>query len=296
MSMRESGAKRMDANEVTKPGRRSSSCGESWDRLESEGGGTTAKRAARAIETVAVVALFEAVLWVFALPAELPVAAALLPVVTRDMLEAIAPDEVELVTWLDEAVLDDDEVDDEDWLASSSPWLSDLTVLHWLLAGAGCAEGVTGSPCRKRRATVDALQHSDLSLARLEDIRVVVGGQVPAASHNVVDVLALGSGTLTPTGTHAELVVRHKVRPLRYEVRLAVSGRVGGGVDDTADGVSEIVGAVGVEFSSIVTVGDEDAGKVTNTGHLNIVTSSHKVSTLDRTIRIRRVPCRSVVQ
>lgn len=135
------------------------------------------------------------------------------------------------------------------------------------------------------RATVSTLEHSDVTVARLEHTGLVVGGDVPPATHNVVDVLALSSSLFSPASTDAELVVRHKVRPLADEERFAIGRRVSGGVEDTSDRVTQIVGTVRIELSSIVTLGDQDAGEVTHTGHLNVVPRPDKVSTLDGAVR-----------
>lgn len=137
----------------------------------------------------------------------------------------------------------------------------------------------------ERRATVDALQLADVAIARFEHPRIVVCWDVPTATHDVVDVLALGSRSLTPARTQAELVVRHEVGPLGYEPGLAVAGRVGGGVDDSADRVAEIVGSVRVELSTVVALGDQDGCEISHAGHLNVVAGAYKVGSLDRSVR-----------
>lgn len=135
------------------------------------------------------------------------------------------------------------------------------------------------------RATVSSLQQTDVTVARLEDTGVVVGRDVPPATHHVVDMLALGGCTFAPACTQAELVVRHKVGPLADKVGFAVGSRIGRSVDDAADRVTQIVGAVRIKLSSIVTVGDQDAGEITHAGDLNVVPGPDKVCTLDRAVR-----------
>lgn len=149
----------------------------------------------------------------------------------------------------------------------------------------GVSRGSNRVALSEGRRAVDTLEKTDITIASLENTRLVVSGDVPPATHNIIDVLALRSSSLTPTSTKTELVVRHEVGPIANEVWLAVGSRVSSGVDNTTNGVTQIIGTVRVELSSIVTVGDENAGEVTNTGNLNVVTSPDKVSTLDSAVR-----------
>lgn len=113
---------------------------------------------------VTLLALEAALFWVLLVLAELellpelpelpePLDEPVVPVAEAPLVTLVMVDvpPTALVAKLEAAsVADDDDSTVEvlcDCETASRPWLIVLTVLHWLLEGAGWAEGVTGSPC-----------------------------------------------------------------------------------------------------------------------------------------------------
>lgn len=141
---------------------------------------------------------------------------------------------------------------------------------------------LTLSECR---TTVNTLQHGNVSITALKGTGRVVGRDVPSASEYVVNVLALVGCAFTPACTNAELTGRHEVGPFGYEEWLSIGGRVGRGVENTSDWVAQVVSAMRVEFTPVVTFGYQHRGEVTNASNLNVVPCAHKVSARNRTVR-----------
>jgi len=113
----------------------------------------------------------------------------------------------------------------------------------------------------------------------LENASVVVGGLVPVAAHNIVNVRApLLSPRTGTASTEAVLVGRHEVLP--FGKLLPVSS-VGTSEDLSADGVTRAGGAVRVKLSSFVTTGDVNLGEVTSTGDLDKGRGLEEVSAVD---------------
>ena len=86
-----------------------------------------------------------------------------------------------------------------------------------------------------RRGAVDTHRLVIIAQAGLEHARVVVGGHVPHAAHDIVDVLAeRGRAGAVFASAEAELGVGHEVCPLVHLAQLTE----GTGEDETADGVA----------------------------------------------------------
>lgn len=105
------------------------------------------------------------------------------------------------------------------------------------------------------------------------------------ATHDVELVLALEGGRdvvgLGGADSETELVVRHERHPLLVEHVL--TRHVGRHV--SSDRVSEVLGSVGVELSSVITVGDVDLGAVEESLNLDVEGGLDEVGGLDGSVR-----------
>jgi len=113
--------------------------------------------------------------------------------------------------------------------------------------------------------------------------RVVVGRHVPEASQKIVDVVAVPSSILTDTRTEAEFGIGDERGP--FVVLEVVSKRVS--KYQSTNGVTVTVGTVGIEFTTRITLGDVNFGKVTHTSHLDIIGRLDEMDTLQGSIRNR---------
>ena len=129
------------------------------------------------------------------------------------------------------------------------------------------------------------------TLTRLEDTLRIVTGSIVRATDTIVDVLAKLSGTRASriADLEAELASAHEVVPLMdLLVVVATLVGVGGevvGVDETAEGVTTLVSAMGIEFTSRVVGLEVDEWLVQGTGDLNIVGGTHEGDAGDATLR-----------
>lgn len=139
--------------------------------------------------------------------------------------------------------------------------------------GVSLCKGRGGSAGR-----VDSLEHGNFTSAVLEAL-AVRGWDVEVAAQDVVDVLALQSGELTPAGSEAEAVKGHEVGPLLDKGGLTSPVGLSSGVNDSSNGVRAVVLAVRVHLSSGVTVDETHGGEVSQTSHLDIVGCGDKVHT-----------------
>lgn len=133
-------------------------------------------------------------------------------------------------------------------------------------------------------ADVLSLDHGDVTVTALET-SAVVGGNVPSAAQDIVDVLALSTLSLTPASTDAELVPAHEVGPLGDEPWLALVLGVGCGVHDTTDRVGQVVCTVRVHLATGISLWDTNVGEVTRTGDLDVVTGLDEVNTSQSAVR-----------
>lgn len=89
---------------------------------------------------------------------------------------------------------------------------------------------------REGRSTVNALELSNGTVARLETVSVVCGN-VECTAHDVILVLTLSCGLSSPTCSETELVPRHEVGPFGDEPWLTAVLWVSCGVENTSDWV-----------------------------------------------------------
>jgi len=127
------------------------------------------------------------------------------------------------------------------------------------------------------RGTVDTHGFTDIAIARLEDAIAVVRGHVPIATHHVVDVLAVGRSIHADACTDAEFGRAHKVGPL---VEL-LPGAKDVAVNETTNGVAITVGAMVVEFASLIAFGNVDLGEVALAGDLDVLGGLYEVDALE---------------
>lgn len=169
---------------------------------------------------------------------------------------------------------------DEDGCATGSEGSVVAAVggLAWLLWAWGVLLSLVEGGAR-----VDTGPLSFGTVALVERSSVVVGGLVPVASHDVVDVWAplLLVRSVGVAGSDTELAGRDEVLPLLDSLELA---SVGASVDELTDWVAVASGSVGVELTTLVTSTNADLGEVTDTGDLDVRGSLEEVSSLDGTV------------
>lgn len=121
------------------------------------------------------------------------------------------------------------------------------------------------------------------AIALLKDTAVVVGGLVPEATHDIVDVRAPLTVPRTRTaGTEAVLGGRHEVLPFG---KLLPVASVSAGEDLATDGVTRASSTVRVELTALVASLDVNLGEITSTGDLDERGSLEEVSAMDGAIR-----------
>jgi len=123
-----------------------------------------------------------------------------------------------------------------------------------------------------------------VSSASLEDTSLSIVGGVVGASDTIVDMLTVvgGVGTGGVANLEAENATTHKVVPFD-DLLVTVVALPSSGVDETTEGVSTEVGAVGVELSSGVISSKVDSGLVNETDDLDVVWGLHVLDTLKGT-------------
>lgn len=131
------------------------------------------------------------------------------------------------------------------------------------------------------RRAVDTHRLADGALAGLKDVGGVGGGDVPPASHDVVNVLAVLGRVGAEASTDTELVVGHEVGPF---VVLHVRAE-GVAVEKTTDGVPIRIRPMRIELSSIIPSPDIRLRKVANTGNLDVLVRLHPVHALEGSVR-----------
>jgi len=119
-----------------------------------------------------------------------------------------------------------------------------------------------------------------VAVAGLELAGVVVGGHVPGAAHDIIDVLAVLSSVGTGARTEAELIGGHKVGPF---VVLEVLAK-GIAIHKATNRVTVAVSTVRVKLASLVILGDVDLGKVTDASNLDIVLGLDEMDALKGTL------------
>jgi len=132
---------------------------------------------------------------------------------------------------------------------------------------------------------VDAGEVLIFTIARLEGAVFGVVWGIESASDTVVDVFAEVSsvGASGVASLETESVTTHEVVPLDDLLVIGLAARPGVGEDDTAEGVTAEVGAVGIELSSIVIGGHVNEGLVDETDNLDVVWGLHELNTLEGT-------------
>jgi len=133
----------------------------------------------------------------------------------------------------------------------------------------------------ERRGTVDTHGEVVVTFAGFVGSSVIVGGHVPVATQQVVNVVAVLSSVRANASTEAEFGVRNEGGPF---VVLKV-GAESVSVDQTTNGVAISICSVRIEFTSSVTLAHVDLGEITNASDLNVIRSLHKVDTLEGPIR-----------
>ena len=120
--------------------------------------------------------------------------------------------------------------------------------------------------------------------AGLEDSVDVRGGGVVLASDTIEEMLAEsgGVGASGVAGLEAEDTGTHEVVPfdsLDVGVGVTLGGREGVGEDETTDGVTTVVGAVGVHLSSTIIRVHVDLDLVDEAGDLDVSGGLHELDT-----------------
>jgi len=125
-----------------------------------------------------------------------------------------------------------------------------------------------------------------IRFAGFEFTGCVVGGHVPLAAHLVIDMLAILSGVGACARAHAELGGAHEARPFCVlEVRAE-----GVAVYESAYGVSSAVGAVRVQFTTLIPLLHINLSKIPNPSNLYVILSPNKMNPLQRPIRYNPSP------
>jgi len=138
------------------------------------------------------------------------------------------------------------------------------------------------------RGSVNTHWLSGFAVTRFET-GVVVGGHVPIAAHDIVDMLAVDISICALAASDAKFSGRHEVSPLVNLTTRAEDVRV----DQSTNGVTVSIGTVVIHLSTIITSYDVDLGEVALTGNLNVVGSLDEVDTSEGS---RRHDARSVTR
>jgi len=120
-----------------------------------------------------------------------------------------------------------------------------------------------------------------VSIALLEDARLVASRDIPPAAHDIVDVVAKLCSTRTDAGADAELAVRDEFGP--FVILQSVSETVA--VQETSDGIALSVGTSVVKLAAVIAERDVEFGQVSSTGDLDIFGSLHKVDARKSAVR-----------
>jgi hypothetical protein len=133
------------------------------------------------------------------------------------------------------------------------------------------------------RIGVDAREILVFTLARLECTVLGIVGGIVGASNTVEDVLAVvGSvGTGRITNLEAENATTHEIVPLNDLFVVVVSARPCSRVDETAEGITTEIGAVGVQLSTKVIRLEVDQWLIDETNDLDVVRSLRVLNTLE---------------
>jgi hypothetical protein len=132
---------------------------------------------------------------------------------------------------------------------------------------------------------VDAGEVLVVTIASLEGTVLGVVGGIVSTSNTVEDVFAVAGsvGACGIASLETESVTTHKVVPLDDLLKIALAGGPGVGEQETAEGVTTEVGAMGVELPSIVIGRDVNEGLVDETDDLDVVWGLHELNTLEGT-------------
>jgi len=118
---------------------------------------------------------------------------------------------------------------------------------------------------------------------------VVVGGHVPVASQQIVDVVALPSSVLPDTRTEAKFGIRDERSP--FVVLEVIPERVS--KHQSTNGVTVTIRTMRIEFTTRIALGDVNLRKVSLTSDLNVIRRLDEMHALQRPIRDRpRSPTR----
>jgi len=124
-----------------------------------------------------------------------------------------------------------------------------------------------------------------ITSAGLEGTILSAVGGVEGAPDTVVDVFteasSIGTGRIASLET--ESVTAHEVVPLDDLLVGVLVARPCGGVEETTEGVTTEISAVGVELSSEVVGTEVDEPLVDETDDLNVVGGLHELDTLEGT-------------
>jgi len=133
----------------------------------------------------------------------------------------------------------------------------------------------------ERGRAVDTHRGTAVSFAFLESTGSIVGRHHPCATHLVVDVLTPFRCLRTVlASTEAELRIGHEVRPLVELLELPESR----GENKSTDGVTDTSCSVGVELTSLITLGNVEGSQITSTGDLNKVGGLDEMGAVDGTV------------
>jgi len=108
-------------------------------------------------------------------------------------------------------------------------------------------------------------------------IAVIVGGDVPVAAHNIVDVVAELPRPGTNASSNAELVIGEESGP--FMVLKGISETVT--VEKSSNRIALAVSTPVVHLTTRIALGDVDLGEVSNTGDLDVFRGFDKVDTLE---------------
>jgi len=131
------------------------------------------------------------------------------------------------------------------------------------------------------RGSVDTHGEIIVTEAGLEDTSVVVTWHVPAATHFIVDVLAIACSIGSSASAEAKLRVRHVIRPL--VVLQAIAKRIS--IHKPSNRVPIPVCSMRVELPSIVSLRDVELRQVADASDLHVVRCLHEVYASQRVVR-----------